>query len=423
MRKTICQSGKQFSRQAPDVAQNQILVNKALEILAVTRRPLSILELGWFVALAVADGTVRSVDRLSQLVDAPRVIFLIQPFVAHVDFTNLRKRQVKLIHQPPKEFTVGLPTLNPPSCCPASQSRRISTSAASLPETVKIQSREFLGFLEAHIAAICIRYLLLQEIDQNTLFSDESVVLQELPQDPDPFSDGYEPDDSNLDMHCSWEAWEQDMTHYDPAERGFGELFAYASCHWMEHFSAVHVSTEALSLRLADIELLCHARSARLHNWIAQNSRPDCAMQARFIFDSTLYDPLSITCLYGSESMLLHMLEHSDLDGDAFLPDSVLRAAEQILQWGELTRLNLLWESRHGHQLRNLQFFRLVLDGWSRFSYDKKREGWNVVFSLLDDVELCEAMKDEQWGSKLLSKAVSVGCVPVIRRLFAAAHC
>lgn len=42
-------------------------------------------------------------------------------------------------------------------------------------------------------------------------------------------------------------------------------------------------------------------------------SRPDCVITARLVFDSSLYDPLSITSLYGSEAILRKMLENSDL--------------------------------------------------------------------------------------------------------------
>lgn len=57
------------------------------------------------------------------------------------------------------------------------------------------------------------------------------------------------------------------MIYYDPAERGFGELFVYASCHWIEHFGVI--SAEPLLLRLTDIELLCRAGLTWLYNWIA----------------------------------------------------------------------------------------------------------------------------------------------------------
>ncbi|KAL4941968.1 hypothetical protein BDV06DRAFT_171070 [Aspergillus oleicola] len=37
---------------------------------------------------------------------------------------------------------------------------------------------------------------------------------------------------------------------------------------------------------LASIEVLCQAGSTRLRNWVQQNCRPDCAITARFEFES-----------------------------------------------------------------------------------------------------------------------------------------
>lgn len=75
--------------------------------------------------------------------------------------------------------------------------------------------------------AICIRYLLLHEINNVGLFSEECLALEELPQDSNLFNDNGVPND--YDPYCSWEAWEQNMIHHDPTERGFGELFVYFS--------------------------------------------------------------------------------------------------------------------------------------------------------------------------------------------------
>ncbi|KAK3994874.1 hypothetical protein QBC44DRAFT_367073 [Cladorrhinum sp. PSN332] len=332
---------------------------------------------------------------------------LIQPFVAHVDFGDVTKRQVKLVHQSVREFVIGPWALDRPS-----SSLAISAPSASLQAPMQQRTER----LEAGILAICIRYLLLHEINNVGLFSEECLALEELPQDPDLFNDNGVP--NNYDPYCSWEAWEQNMIHYDPTERGFGELFVYASCHWIEHFGAI--SAKPLLPSLNDIELLCGAGSTRLHNWIAQNCRPDCAIKPRFVFDSTLYDPLSITSLYGSETMLYRMLEDSDLDGNTFLPSPVMGAADQILQWGDLPRLRLLWESKAGRQICNVGFFRLMLKQWSKRPSDKHRQGWDVVFSLLDDVY--DMMAEEQWGSTLLSMAAEIGCMPVIRRLMDAAQ-
>lgn len=46
--------------------------------------------------------------------------------------------------------------------------------------------------------------------------------------------------------------------------------------------------------------------------------------------------------------------------------------------------------------------------------------GWDGVFALLDDV--CDEMVGDQRGRIVLSKAIVVGCLPVVQRLFEAAR-
>ncbi len=264
--------------------------------------------------------------------------------------------------------------------------------------------------LEARMLDICIRYLLLHDIGAIALFSEEQLAIEELPQECDLFDDsGVEP--SNYDPYCTWEVWEDNMIRYDPTERGFGKLLVYASCYWIQHFGAVPPG----SLRLGDVEALCQAGSVRLQNWIEQNRRPDCTIKPRFVFDSSLYDPLSITALYGSEAMLRYMIETSDFESGAFLPHPAKGAADQILQWGDLPRLQLLWERRIGYQIQNLGFFRLILRQWCDRSYDKHRPGWDVVFDLVH--EATNLMVTEKWGNNLLCAASRNGCMPIIRRL------
>lgn len=55
------------------------------------------------------------------------------------------------------------------------------------------------------------------------------------------------------------------------------------------------------------------------------------------------------------------MLESSDFEKKKFLPNPAMGAADQILQWGDLSRLRLLLRSKIGHQIQNLDLFRLVI--------------------------------------------------------------
>lgn len=181
---------------------------------------------------------------------------------------------------------------------------------------------QWLERLEAFILGICNRYLLLDELADRDLFSEEQVAIAELPQEYDLFNDDEEP--VNYNPICTWELSEQNMIRFDPTEHGFGEFFVYASCYWLDHFGAVRVAPLA---SLANIEDLCHAGSTRLRNGIQQKCRPGCAITPRFQFYSSLYDPLSITSLYGSVPILRDMLKNLDLDKDAFLPNPAIGAA------------------------------------------------------------------------------------------------
>jgi hypothetical protein len=79
----------------------------ALQLLAVARRRLSILEIAWAVALHTGGPDVRTVAEVSALVDHQCIIGLIQPFIAAIDHHDLKKRQVSLVHQSVKDFVLS----------------------------------------------------------------------------------------------------------------------------------------------------------------------------------------------------------------------------------------------------------------------------------------------------------------------------
>ncbi|KIX03675.1 uncharacterized protein Z518_07228 [Rhinocladiella mackenziei CBS 650.93] len=386
-----------ISRYSSDDTENKELVATALKLLAAAWRPLSIQELAWAVALAAARHEITTVAALAQLVDHERVISLIHPFITRLDYSDVRKRQVRLVHQSVKEFIIReWPRLQDPS-----------TALDRTDTHLRIESSE------AYILDVCINYLLLDEIGSVHLFSEEQVAINELPQEFDLFEDT---ESFEYDPYCTWEAWEENMIRYDPNERGFGQFFVYAASHWIKHFGAVQAGVLP---QLAKIESLCQAGSIRLDNWINQNCRPDCAMKARFEFDSRLYDPLSITSLYGSEAMLRNMLKNSNFDKNQFLPLSVFNAAHQIFQWGDLSRLQILFsEGKFSDQLRNLDFFRLIVRQWS--DYGARHDNWNVAFELVDYA--LDSLVEKQWGREILCIAARAGCMPMIQHLLGRAQ-
>ena len=64
------------------------------------------------------------------------------------------------------------------------------------------------------------------------------------------------------------------------------------------------------------------------------------------------------------------------------------------------------------HQLRNLDFFQLMIERWSDFG--PRHENWADAFDLIDNV--LDALINEQWGNELLCVAARAGCLPVIHR-------
>ncbi|KAJ5960179.1 uncharacterized protein N7479_007329 [Penicillium vulpinum] len=387
-----------LSRCSSNDPENLNLASTALKLLAITSRPLSILELAWAVALGTARH-VTTTDALAKLVDHQRIMRLIHPFIAHVDFDDIKKYQVRLVHQSVKEFVLKNLVSNQP--CPHGLISK---------ESDQIILDQHSGSLQAFMFDICTRYLLLENIGRTTLFSEELVAIAELPQESDIFDNNEGA--AEYDLYCTWEVWEKDMIHFDPTDRGFGEFFVYASCHWVDHFGAITV--EHLP-SLETIEKLCQARSTRLANWIEQNCRPGCALTPRFEFDSSLYDPLSITSLYGSVAMLRDMLENSSFDNVNFFPQPAMGAAREILRWGyDMSRLEMIFFSeRLGHQLRNLDFFRLIIKSWCNrilTSYE-----WDLLFDLVNDMS--DQLVQEQWGNELLCISASAGCMPIVQRL------
>ncbi|KAJ5934388.1 hypothetical protein N7466_003935 [Penicillium verhagenii] len=386
-----------FSRCTSDDPENRRLAAAALKILATSHRPLSILELAWAVALSLAEN-VTTVEFLGSLVDHQRVMELIYPFIASLDHNKLGLPQVRLTHQSVREWIFK----DFDSKIPGSKETDQMNHKSENPNSLMLN--------------ICIKYLLLEEIGNTHIFSEDQAALQELPPCPTLFSD--EEDSIQYDGNCTWESWEDDMVRFDPVERGFGELFVYASCHWLDHFSRITV--ESLP-SLAIIENVCEAGSIRLSNWVEQNRRPACAMLPRFEFDYRLFDPLSITLVYGSVAAMHDMLGKTNLDSNRYLEGSVMKAADQILQWGDISRLRTLFlDERAGPQLQNLDLFRIVITRWQKSQRTIKPsstegQNWDIVFDLVYD--LLDKLIEEHWGNELLCLAAGAGCIALVQRL------
>lgn len=161
-----------FTKGAGKDQENQELATTGLKLLAVSRRPLSILELAWGVTLAIDAKQVGSVADLAERVDYQRIMRLIRPFVSRIDFADLKKRQVRFVHQSVKRFVLESPVLN----------QLYSHNLIGQPTALEDETSSTLQ-LERSILDICVAYLLLDEVGRINLFSEEQVMIDALPQD------------------------------------------------------------------------------------------------------------------------------------------------------------------------------------------------------------------------------------------------
>jgi hypothetical protein len=111
--------------------------------------------------------------------------------------------------------------------------------------------------------------------------------------------------------------------------------------------------------------------------------------------------------------MLRVMLGKSDFDNGRFLWNPAMGAADQILRWGDITRLRILFlDEKLGHELQNVGFFRLVIRRWSdRIS----QQDWTPVFSLIDYMP--EGSVQGEWRNEILTFAANYRCTPMIKRM------
>jgi hypothetical protein len=176
---------------------------EALKILAVAYRSLSIQEIGWAVELSRADKNCKKRYDLSRSVDPEMVMALIHPFVSSVDYTDKNKYQVQLLHQSVRDFVLShFPRNNP----------------------------------QVSMLKVCVRYLLLDDVDPTGLFPKTHLAFEDLPQYVD-----VSEDQETFDYYqkCTWSEWKANLIQCAPRKPGFDEFFAYASSYWQEHLSAV----------------------------------------------------------------------------------------------------------------------------------------------------------------------------------------
>ncbi|CAG8948400.1 unnamed protein product [Penicillium salamii] len=396
-----------YFRYTLEDSTNEELASTALKALASARRPLSISELAWAVGLST-DPEVTTVEALGDPVDGETFMDLIRPFVLQVDSTDLKKHQVRLSHQSVNDFVLERWALFP----------HLRGLVPSKHDPRDLDPR--FGKANEFMLNLCIRYLLLAEIDRRPLLEPLESAISELPGFVYGSSDS---DDGEEDSDSQDESGD-DINCFDPADRGFGQFFIYASCYWLIHLETV---TKEYLPDLCHVERLCKKNSLRLKNWVEQRARPNCTLKDQsHLFQGPL-DPLRIVLTNSSQDMLCHLLEKSDFDPNIFLGNAAMNAFSRLGYWGissdlDISKVVILFENdRVGPQLQNSEFFGYVMSfSPSPFRFNQLVVDWDPVFDLVNKTST--TMIQQGWGNELICEAAKRGCLPIIQRLIEKAH-
>ncbi|KAI0968730.1 hypothetical protein F4678DRAFT_464345 [Xylaria arbuscula] len=398
LKREICYSelsqlyGKLFSRIATTSTKKYVLCT-ALEILAVAKRPLLSQELKWAIAFERDRKKVLSeIDKSVEKAPVKSVLSWLRPFISLIDDEDPAKSYVRLAHESIRELVL--------------ESSPSSWGYLNMEGKPARRSE-----LEAKLLALCVEYLMLDEIDQKDLFNTEQRDTQIF---WDALPIGCADSDDNASDHT-----DSDDTvpmYYDPVVQGFGGLFAYSSCFWIEHLR--HTPVESFPT-ISTIIALTSANSRRLSNWYQQSCRPDCTLLSKWTERIHRLDPLIFISLHGPIHMLQELLGRP-ISESYFARNSVKIAIEEIIRWGDISRLKYFVEGPQRDNLRSLVCHHLMLHWEERKGLGQKDDQkWDECFDLV--LPSSEELIEQESGNELLCVAVRFRCFPIIKKLFEAA--
>ncbi|RYP20750.1 hypothetical protein DL767_009397 [Monosporascus sp. MG133] len=384
--------GALFAHMTGGYSDTEELVTKALEILAVARRPLSLLELGWAVALSDPETSPGTIEGIAESVDEMQIFNLLQPLLGQVDVEDPKKYQLRLVHQSLRELILQ------------SEPRRwshVDRDDDKGPELARGQRQRE---LEAVLLRLSVQYLLSEEFKHTDLFSSEQKTVQVLEELP-----GIGVFDEEIDSQADRTDESTKPATFDPSDRGFGEFYAYAACFWLDHFNGASSGSLAM---LPDIVNLCRAGSRTLSNWVTMYCRPDCTIAAKFTLDTQDLDPLAVVCQFGPRVAMDQLLVDYERYTESMKNNSHLTTVAQLNLLGEAARLGAIFlHPIVGPEIRNIPLLEQVMNSWTQSERDRAR--WEELFRLI-----LPTFMRERSANDLLCAACRMGCLPVVKLLF-----
>jgi hypothetical protein len=402
--------GRLFGKTCNRIAQNETLLQLALDILAVARRPLTLDELAHAIftmnPLGDDPATLADLGELAQCVDVGR---LVRPFTTVINRKGGKSQRLRLVHQSLKELVLTAP----PSewCFPQAIAKR--------------KKGERAAELNANLLQRCVEYLLFEECGDKGLFpnsDDASGAAAEL------FAIGGVLDDDELDAHALTGTATPKSTgssDFGPSVLGFGGFYAYAAAHWTSHFSDVSPQRRPDAQKLIK---LCSKGSRRLENWVEQWRRPNGSYIPEFDFPEHMsaLDPLVIAAMFGPAATVADLLKLK-LDSSILTKDSAWTAVWHLIERGDISLLKTLIQDEALRPILCCCKFLYTAISAVRWAHGAPQgiddaattRGWEEIFDFLirhlrDDLVGC--------GNDMLRRAARSGCLVLIKRLFRAAE-
>lgn len=202
-----------FDKICSGLPENEDNLQRALETLAVARRPLTADELAYAVFIDIEDDNRTTLSELDQIAHSVNLFDLIRPVISTINVRNRKDLQLRLVHQSLKELILQAP--------PSSWSLVGKTNW----QNQAVQRR---AELNGSLLRRCVKYLLFDKCGENNL----SWGFRNGP-DVKLLAIGGVLDD---DKFLTESPWSKSPRDFDPSDLGFVSFFTYAAPYWTAHF-------------------------------------------------------------------------------------------------------------------------------------------------------------------------------------------
>ncbi|KAF1835029.1 hypothetical protein BDW02DRAFT_496935, partial [Decorospora gaudefroyi] len=389
-------------------SEDEPIVECALETLAISGRLLTLDELRCAVTLRMEEENISCLSDLEACgLSSTGLQELINPFVSFAGHAG--SPTVRLVHQSLKDLILSEAL---PDWGRDDSLKRVNTRQRQ----ARLEQRQ--AKLHSSLLSCCIKYLLLDDLQEKDLFPEEHITLTasiDLG-----FFGSYNMDSDDHETNESRSASSQSRKRdLDPEQAGLGKFFTYAACYWTEHFK--QCSSDALP-NADDISKLCRHGSLILRNWMETYKRPSLTLSIQRHLNVEAYDELVASARFGSHAFLAKFLERR-FDDKYIRKESPVEAVGWLTHFGDITGVKIMLQNESlGSKLRNGFFMCEMIATWKDSEALEKQAtqlAWKEVFQILvRDYFDGDDSSSYDWANAILCLAARRGCLTLVEILF-----